>query len=793
MSSSEDENGSKARPAKKQRVPKIGIACDRCRKRKIQCDGRLGGAKCRYCTQNNWACEYLHAKRKYQVGYVKSLENKMKRFYRVLQRLHPDEDFTSEVGRPLNEDNWPQEGHLSDVELSPHSESSPQTDFSTPSAFVATDAPTFTITFPIKETEIKVEDDDSDIEDEHAGKLRDLTDDFTKLTLGAYQGRHSTVGLIRSALNITFELTGARLSLVDLARFGRPAFWKYRPWDCTTPKHFALDFPAPDLLQDLIALYFERQNALLPVIHRPTFMRLLSKGLQDVDFPFACVVLLVCANGARYSNDPRVFLPGAGSQSAGWPWFNQVRGHSAIHSGSSRLFDLQAICLSTMYLMGAAATQASWVWCGHGIRLALDIGAHKKKTYDTLPTAEDEQYKRVFWVLILLDKHLSICMARPYAVKDEDLDLDLPTECDDEYWDLPGPSLALKQPEGRPSRVGLLVYYIKLQQAIGPGLCLIFSGARNRAMFGALDGTWERPTVANLDSRMNMWAESVPNHLRWDPNVQDDVFLSQSAHLWTRYHELQIILHRPFISPRPSTPKEVVAELGFPSLAICLSAARSIVRIIECIQQRFPGQLFPFLHDAAFLAGMMLFLGIWGSKKFGVASRTEEDLSGIHTCERFLETLETRMHPAGRHRDVMHALLSLVEVPPPVGSRGQKRPHDVTQTPEIPAAESSAAALASLDDWFAGTQFEATQPALQPIVMQTNGYTGDIGDPASWTASEIRTMGAPNTLFATLGYGASVDEHVLPLDGWNLNSAGLYDGQNDLDRLFGLGVGAGRQ
>ena len=51
----------------------------------------------------------------------------------------------------------------------------------------------------------------------------------------------------------------------------------------------------------------------------------------------------------------------------------------------------------TMYLMGAAATQASWVCCGYGIRLAQDIGAHKKKTYDALPSAEDEQYKRVFW------------------------------------------------------------------------------------------------------------------------------------------------------------------------------------------------------------------------------------------------------------------------------------------------------------------------------------------------------------------------------------------------------------
>lgn len=47
---------------------------------------------------------------------------------------------------------------------------------------------------------------------------------------------------------------------------------------------------------------------------------------------------------------------------------------------------------------------------------------------------------------------------------------------------------------------------------------------------------------------------------------------------------------------------------------------------------------------------MTLFTGIWGSSKFGVASRTEEDLRSIHTCEEFLETHETRLHTAGRQR-----------------------------------------------------------------------------------------------------------------------------------------------
>lgn len=133
----------------------------------------------------------------------------------------------------------------------------------------------------------------------------------------------------------------------------------------------------------------------------------------------------------------------------------------------------------------------------------------------------------------------------------------------------------------------------------------------------------------------------------------------------------------------------------------------------------------------------------------------------------------------------MNALLSFVEVPLPSGSRGQKRTLDETQTPEAPT--DSTASLASLDDWFAGTQFEAARPSFQPNPAQTNDFTGGLDDPTVWAASELRANGAPNTLFAALGYGASVDEHFLPLDGWNGND----DGQNDLARLFGFGLGAG--
>ena len=55
------------------------------------------------------------------------------------------------------------------------------------------------------------------------------------------------------------------------------------------------------------------------------------------------------------------------------------------------------------------------------------------------------------------------------------IDLDLPNACDDGYWYHPNASLAFKQPEGCPSRVDILLYYLKLYQAVAPAMCLIVS------------------------------------------------------------------------------------------------------------------------------------------------------------------------------------------------------------------------------------------------------------------------------------------------------------------------------
>jgi hypothetical protein len=54
-------------------------------------------------------------------------------------------------------------------------------------------------------------------------------------------------------------------------------------------------------------------------------------------------------------------------------------------------------------------------------------------------------------------------------------DLDLPTECDDEYWSPQDPGDAFKQPPGKPSKMSYFIAYLKLSQILAFALRTIVS------------------------------------------------------------------------------------------------------------------------------------------------------------------------------------------------------------------------------------------------------------------------------------------------------------------------------
>ncbi|KAJ6625842.1 fungal-specific transcription factor domain-containing protein [Mycena sp. CBHHK59/15] len=476
-----------------------------------------------------------------------------------------------------------------------------------------------------------------------------------KLTLNPEEhrffGKSSGIQFVQTALNFKSHFTGNITRPILTEK--RPTFWEPVQWLLPSPddeENPQYTFPDPDLLVSLVELYFTEANCFYPVLHRPTFERKLADKLHLRDHRFASTVLMVCSLGARHSDDPRVFLDGQTTcHSAGWKYHNQVAVIPKHLIYKPTLYELQTIALSSIFLL--AVSPVSWNQIGFGLRRAQDVGAHRRRNQPR-PTAENEQWKRVFWVLLCLDWLTGTATGRPMAMHDGDFDQDSPLECDDEYWDLPEPN-NFKQPKDKPSVISYFVCFAKLLEIQASVTNTIYSPRRPKDLSGRPLPPNDAQNIIAFDSALNSWLLEIPDHLRWDPERKDKLYFLQSATLYAGYYHVQIMVHRPYIP----APLETARPGALPSLAICTNAARSCARIIHA-QDKLGIPPNPNMLPATFTSALVLLMNTWSGKRSGFAYNPGKEMEDVNRCMKMLAAGEKRYLAAGRFNDILVRLIS---------------------------------------------------------------------------------------------------------------------------------------
>ncbi|KAJ7495878.1 putative fungal-specific transcription factor [Mycena galericulata] len=633
-SDTEPPNG-KPKPKAKQR--RMHGACDFCRKRKMRCDSAESpDNRCTHCRMAGLDCTHVdHMKTSLSAkGYVAALEKRIEKMERLLRKLLPGVDLTQHLE---NED----------------------------------------------------EDDDFEPLFRHVETLQrndtdELSGSMEKLTLNPAEnrffGRSSALRLVQTAANFQRRFAGAgflqtprQVSPGKRKEFWDPPQWLF-PVHHDAPQYI---FPDPDLLPVLVTLYFEEVNPFFPVLHRPTFDRKVADKLYLVDFRFGATLLMVCCLGARHSDDSRVILEGQTTRhSAGWRWYSQVRVRVTLENLLHKpdLYELQTIALSTLYLLvlSPPTTTAAWNQVGFGLRRAQEVGAHRRKIQPR-PTAENEQWKRVFWVLLCLEWIYGTLSGRPVAIHDQDFDQELPLECDDEFWDLPEPH-SFKQPKDKPSSIEYFNCYAKVLEIQAAVTTTLYCARKPSSLCGTALPPTNSETIMSFDSALNSWLSQVPEHLRWDPECKDRLRFNQSAVLHAAYYNVQILLHRPFIP----APLETSPPSPLPSLAICTNAARSCARIFEVHSRRGIPIHFNNL-PAAFTAGLVLLLNAWCARRPGFPYDPPKELHLVFKCIEVATEAETRYLAAGRLTDLLNRFVQAESVD-----------HFFQDIEKVPSAPSSA-------------------------------------------------------------------------------------------------------
>ncbi|KIK66034.1 hypothetical protein GYMLUDRAFT_158408 [Collybiopsis luxurians FD-317 M1] len=382
-------------------------------------------------------------------------------------------------------------------------------------------------------------------------------------------------------MDIKKEYTGEQEVGLRKPVHQRPEFWVVHPWQ-KYPHHppLPLAFPPDDLMLDLVNLYFLHVNQAFPFVHRPSFFKGVTEGLHHRDRHFGALVIVVSALGARYSNDSRVLETSTTSEhSIGWKWVRSIQPLSRSFLHPTTVNEIQMLALYTMFMGVSSTPEIGWVLLSTGVRLIQDAGAHRMTgNRDGRALAEYESWKRAVWMMYTLDLFASAVLGRPSCMKEDDFDVDLPLECDDEFWDPADPQRVSDRPQGDSSTMTYWICYIKLMKILGAVLRAVYPVKRSEETSSK---EWNERVVAELDSMLNKWTDEIPEHLRWDPALVNHEHYSQSVMLYATYYWIQIVIHRPFI-PRPAEDP----PLSFPSLAICANAARSCLHVVEAQQRR---------------------------------------------------------------------------------------------------------------------------------------------------------------------------------------------------------------
>lgn len=250
-------------------------------------------------------------------------------------------------------------------------------------------------------------------------------------------GKSSQAILVQKAIDLKHQHTGQKAVAQAILDERCPEFWIAQPvhnhnvlcihtyhvhqWEEVLSWVKVLSYTSPDdnLLHTLIDIYFDEVNVFLPLLHWPTFKKYVTAVQHLENSGFRQVLLLVCAVGSRYSEDPHVLLDNVSSYHlAGWKWFDQVQIVKTSFWILPMLYDLQcywvSVCglyiqhmyvynwvqLAVQYVQGCSASQQCWTMIGISIQIMKDVGAHQRKYKTGNMTVEDEMWKHAFWYVL---------------------------------------------------------------------------------------------------------------------------------------------------------------------------------------------------------------------------------------------------------------------------------------------------------------------------------------------------------------------------------------------------------
>ncbi|KAK6522863.1 hypothetical protein TWF281_002293 [Arthrobotrys megalospora] len=591
-----------------QNTTRTGQACDRCKIRKIRCDGLSGG--CSPCRQNNTECRTTDriSHRAVPRGYIEQLEKKCADYEAKIK----DMEALLQAGGLASPGNKSHDGSStsgSNVGWNPGDKDQWRTGRS-----------------PNREDN-----------DPHGRPAFLIRKSGAQAHVGMYTGNSYMTSTRASALSVL----GISIDLADLQGVQEPArslnyvpvdghmdFRDVNPLDdslqsflMSTSGHapasvLRLSLPSKEEALMLIEWNWMATQPYLPIVHKPTFLAEFHRMYDIPDYrtsPASLVIThMICAMSMYFMAKRDIKVDDQSQQP------DLIRAYRHYHFSLSflnlllaggTLEDCQALVYLLAFTRGFTRPGPAYILSKVTTATIFELRLNRslKKQHERAGTAlnvlEDEMRKRVFWTGVSIDVGISAKLNRPIGVFPTDYDVEYPARIEDEYITEAGFTQEPLHPNGE-GRCSFDVVFGLIK-------CAEFTIEIHTKLYSAEKppSNEYQPFVDYMEAQMTGWKDNLPAHLKYDPTNPDVIGRMQAGNLMLWYNELRILLRH------PSLNLSISPSFSSDNLTICVESSRTILEMTDLLRRENNLDTAWYATSVPLLACMTILFAIWEKRE----------------------------------------------------------------------------------------------------------------------------------------------------------------------------------
>ncbi|OAP55236.1 hypothetical protein AYL99_10209 [Fonsecaea erecta] len=326
-----------------------------------------------------------------------------------------------------------------------------------------------------------------------------------------------------------------------------------------------------------INLFFQEWQPLLPILHRPTFLRVYEQYLANPESgnwqsnKQAYAQLFLIFEIAALSN---ISTPKKNTPSYEGQW------RKALYSTSSNasLPTLQCHVLAQIcYMLRADYTHLAR-HRGIAITMCHELELHQGHKYQSLSPLEAETRKKVFWCQYVLDKFISAATGTPVLLRDSDITTEYPADVDDENLSTQGFSPTLP---GELTKISSALALFRVSRILSKALDTLYPAKASYQL--------SLTKLHALSDELDQWSEELPEHLRLrfcNDKPATNLIGCRSPLLSLAYFFTRSLIHRPLLCHASGSASSAAG-------IVLAAAGKHVLQILDLLLERRMNYTFP--------------------------------------------------------------------------------------------------------------------------------------------------------------------------------------------------------